>query len=62
MFVMANLSEEQLEALKAFEEKEAIKLIAFADIDLEPKPLAADQVAEISELERQLGVCLLAVK
>ena len=62
MFVMAELSENQLDTLQALEEKKGVKLIAMKETELHPTAIDAEDLAEIVELEKGLGVCLVAVK
>ena len=62
MFVMARLDESQLAKLKELEQREQVKLVAMKDISLEPDQIAADKLETVQDLEKSLGVCLLAVR
>ena len=62
MFVFANLSREQVKMVQEFELREGIRLLALKEIEVEPELLPADKLGTLSELEKKLGVCLLAVR
>lgn len=62
MFMLAGLTEEKLKALQQFEAESGLRVLAVTPISVEPAPIAADDLARLQDLERQLGVCLLAVK
>lgn len=62
MFVFANLSQEQVKAVQAFELAEGIRLLALKEVALDPEFLPADKLMGLNELEKELGICLLAVR
>jgi len=62
MFVPANLDSAQLKAIQDIEQNENIRLIALKDLDVQPAMLPMDKVAALQQLEREMGLCLLAVR
>ena len=62
MFVMANLSEAELELLKRFETDHGTRVVALKDIPVETELLPADKLHALQRLETTLGACLLAVR
>ncbi len=62
MFVLANLNEKKLEAIRRFEAESGLCIVAMQDVDLDPAPVEADTLSDLQELEKELGVCLVAVK
>lgn len=62
MYVPAHLKEDQLEKIKQFEEQKHTRVVALAEIDVEPAPLEPDELSELKDLEKAVGCCLLAVK
>ena len=62
MFVPANLNEGQLETLQTFEQREGIRVLALADVQVEPNLLDAEKLMGLQKLEQDLGCCLLAVR
>ncbi len=62
MFVLANLDENKLMAIRRFEAESGLCVVAMQDVDLDPAPVAADTLSDLQELEKDLGVCLVAVK
>jgi hypothetical protein len=62
MFVFANLTKEQIKALQEFEYHEEVRLLALKEVKVELELLPADKLIAINELEKRLGVCLLAVR
>jgi hypothetical protein len=62
MFTFANLDDVKLKEIREFEAKSGLRVVALADVDLEPAPVASDTVEELRKMEQDLGVCLLAVK
>jgi len=61
MFVPANLDEGQLDRLRAYEQREGLRVLALADVQVEPGLLDAEGLVGLQELEQELGCCLLAV-
>jgi len=62
MFVPANLNEGQLERLRTFEQRQGIRVLALADVQVEPNLLDAEKLMGLQDLEQDLGCCLLAVR
>lgn len=62
MYTLAGLNENQLAALQRFEEESGLKVLAFTPLPVEPAVLPADVLGRLQELEKALGVCLLAVQ
>lgn len=62
MFTFANLSSEQIKAVQAFELSEGVRLLALKEVNMDPDLLPADKLMALNELEKELGVCLLAVR
>ncbi len=61
MFVIAQLRGEQVDQLQRFEQTKGIKVLALAEMKVNPAPLDAEGLEELRKLEEELGVCLLAV-
>ncbi len=61
MFVYAHLSDDKLTDLQRFEQAKGIRVLAMQPVSVEPASLTADELAELRQLEEQLGLCLLAV-
>lgn len=62
MFVFANLSQQQIENVQEFEKHAGMKLLAVKELPIEFEPISADKLTALHDLEKQLGVCLLAVR
>ena len=62
MFVLANLNDEQVHRLQAFEAEKGIRVLALQDVPVEPAPLAQNDLDSVQELEAELGLCLVAVE
>ena len=62
MYAFASLSEEQIAALRAYEKEQGVKLLAVSEVELDPAPIDAADLAKVQALEEQLGVCLVAVR
>ena len=62
MFVLASLDEQKLEAIRKFEKQSGLCVLAMQDVQLNPAPVAADALMGLQRLEKELGVCLVAVK
>jgi hypothetical protein len=62
MFAFANLSKEQVKAVQEFEVAEGVRLLALKEIHVEPDLLPADKLMTLNQLEKNMGVCLLAVR
>ncbi len=62
MFAFANLDKEQIREVQEFECAEGVRVLALKEVSLDPEMLQADKLMALHELERKLGVCLLAVR
>ena len=62
MFAFANLSKEQVTAVQEFEHTEGVRVLALKEIHVDPDVLPADKLLALNELEKDMGVCLLAVR
>ena len=62
MFVPANLNEGQIERLQDFEQRQSVRVLALADMQVEPNLLDAEKLMGLQDLEQDLGCCLLAVR
>jgi hypothetical protein len=62
MFVFANLTKEQIKAVQEFEYNEGMRLLALKEVHVDLELLPADKLTALNELEKKLGVCLLAVR
>lgn len=62
MFVYSRLNDEQLKDIQRYEQETGVKLIALSEIHVKPKEVKVDKVEEIHQLEKALGVCLIAVQ
>lgn len=57
-----NLRPEDLKVINALEQELATPLLAFSCYDLKPCELTPAQMARIQELEKRLGMSLVAVR
>lgn len=62
MYVYASLSEEQVRALQSFEKARGVRVLALSDVPVKAAPIDDNALEELRRLERQLGVCLVAVQ
>jgi hypothetical protein len=62
MFAFANLSNEQIKTVQDFERAEGLRLLALKEVHVDPDLLPADKLMALNELEKNMGVCLLAVQ
>ncbi len=62
MFTFANLDDAKLREIQEFEAKSGLRVVALADVNIDPAAVAADTVEELRKMEQDLGVCLVAVK
>ncbi len=58
----ANLDKEKVAAIQSLETKLGKTIIAFSCKDLDVSPLKDDEIAQIKETEKKLGLALVAVK
>ncbi|HJP30051.1 MAG TPA: hypothetical protein QGF95_05800 [Candidatus Latescibacteria bacterium] len=61
IYNVAQLSADQLRSLQFFESETGRTLIALSGIDAEPAPLNEEEVTRIQNLEKDLGLTLVAV-
>ncbi len=59
---VANLDKRQLETVQSLEKKLGKTVIAFSCKDIQATQLKDDELAQIKEAEKQLGLALVAVK
>lgn len=59
---LSHLDEAKLEEIKSVEQKMGKTLLAYTCHDLGPEKLSDDEIAQIKEAEKNLGVVLVAVK
>lgn len=56
-----NINEETLKTITDLEKEVGKTLLAFQCHDLQPSMLSADQLSKVEEVEKKLGVSLVAV-
>jgi len=56
-----NINDETLKSINALEKELGKTLLAFSCHDLRPSGLTGDELSRIEEVEKQLGVSLVAV-
>jgi hypothetical protein len=61
-YCYAQVTEEQLARIQAFERETGKKVLAVREVDLEPALLWKPQVDRLRALEQDLGVVLIAVE
>ena len=59
---LASLDKERVEAVQALEKKIGKTVLAFSCRDMKIDTLKDDEIAQIREAEKRLGVSLVAVK
>jgi len=59
---LASLDKEKVEAIQALEKKMGKTVLAFSCRDLKADILKDDEIAQIKEAEKRLGLSLVAVK
>ena len=62
MHVLANLKQEQLRVIQEFEQKAGVRVLALAPMEIDPASIDADLLTRLQEMEKELGVCLVAVR
>lgn len=62
MFAFAKLDANQLEALRDFESQTGVRLLALADVPVEPAHIDEGTLGELKRLEDNLGITLVAVE
>ena len=66
MFVIARLNDAQLKALREFEDRRGVRVLAFEDMPVEPQPLDEQTLADLQDKDLQdtegkTGLTLVAV-
>jgi len=61
MFVIAQLNDAQLKALRDFEVRRGVRVLALEDMPLDTQTLDEPALAELKEIEDKTGLTLLAV-
>ncbi len=61
MFVIAQLNDAQLKALRELEERHGVRVLAFEDMPVEPEPVDEQALEDIRETEEKTGLTLVAV-
>lgn len=59
---LSKLDEGKINAIKSAEQKIGKTILAFNCHDIAPAELSNDQIAQLNEVEKKLGVVLVAVK
>lgn len=62
LYRWANLTDEQLARIKAFEAKTAKTALALTRLDLEPAELSQEEELELYALERETGSVIVVIK
>ena len=62
MWTFSKLSKENMDAVSAAEGKLGVTLIAFSDENIKYAELNDDAVKEVKELEKKLGLSLVALE
>jgi len=62
LYGFANLSTEQLAAVRAFEADTGKRVLVLRRIDVRPADLSPEELARLEALEEQLGDIILAVR
>jgi hypothetical protein len=62
LYTFAKLEDAQLTAIQDIEREEGLKVLALREVDAQPDMIDAQKLARLQELEKQLGMCLIAVR
>ena len=62
IYSVSRLDDENLKAIKELESRTGRTLLAFSALEVESDKVADDDLRKIQELERELGVMLVAVR
>ncbi len=62
MCALSRLDEGKLAAVKSFEKQLGKTVLAYECHDIKPAELSKDEIAQLAETEKKLGVVLVAVK
>jgi len=61
MFVIAQLNDAQLKALREFEKAHNLRVLAFEDMPLDTQPIDEESLADLQDIEQKTGLTLIAV-
>ncbi len=61
LYAYCKLTDEQLAKLQAFEQRTGKKVLALKEVGLWPDRLTQDELADLQQLEQDLGCLLVAV-
>ena len=61
LYTPSNVDEAQLGKIQALEASTGTTLLAFSEMNLQPATLKPEVIKEVMELEKELGVTLIAV-
>ncbi len=62
LYCYANLTDEQLAKIKAFEAETGKKALALRRVPVRPEELSAEDLAKLEALENELGLVVIVVK
>ncbi len=62
LYTFAKLDDAQLSAVQQFEQDEGLKVLALTSVETNPDMIDANKLVKLQELEKKLGVCLIAVR
>ena len=62
LYTFAKLDDAQLSAVQQFEQDEDLKVLALTSVETNPDMIDANKLVKLQELEKKLGVCLIAVR
>ena len=62
LYTFAKLDDAQLKAVQQLEGGEGLKILALTSVETNPELIDAEKLAKLQELEKTLGVCLIAVR
>lgn len=60
--IAANVSDDTLKAIGALEKETGKTFIAFSGLAVKPSALSVEEVSKIEEIEKKLGLSLVAVE
>lgn len=61
MFVIAHLNDAQLKALREFEDRRGVRVLALEDMPVETQPLDEQALADLQDAEEKIGLTLVAI-
>jgi hypothetical protein len=61
MFVIAHLNDAQLKALREFEDRRGVRVLALEDMPVETQPLDEQALADLQDTEEKIGLTLVAI-